>query len=162
MSRSATGVPELLRIREGTRDDVAELTALLARIHPERTDPDLGGAEAAWPRIEAQRGRALLVAEVEQRLVGTLDLLVVPSLAHSGRPWAIIENVVVEPTWRRRGIASRMLREAVDRAAAAGCYKVQLLSDRKREGAHRLYGALGFEPLAHGFRLYLDPAENPG
>jgi hypothetical protein len=43
---------------------------------------------------------------------------------------------------------------AVSRARESGCYKVQLMSDVRRGEAHSFYRSLGFEPSAHGFRLY--------
>lgn len=48
------------------------------------------------------------------------------------------------------------MEEAIRRAKDAGCYKVQLLSNRARTQAHTFYGSLGFELNAEGFRLYFD------
>lgn len=45
--------------------------------------------------------------------------------------------------------------EAVARARSAGCYKVQLLSNRLRTEAHEFYRNLGFDMSAEAFRLYL-------
>ena len=43
-----------------------------------------------------------------------------------------------------------------EKAIAAGCYKVQLLSDKKRsEEAHKFYQAIGYNPTAEGFRMYI-------
>jgi hypothetical protein len=39
-------------------------------------------------------------------------------------------------------------------AKSAGCYKVILTSDNRRERAHKFYKSLGFEPSAQGFRFY--------
>jgi hypothetical protein len=39
----------------------------------------------------------------------------------------------------RRGMAAALLDVAVQRAGAAGCYKIQLLSRMSREAAHALY-----------------------
>ena len=56
---------------------------------------------------------------------------------------------------RGEGLGRTLLAEAVAIARRAGCYKVQLLSNNARQGAHRFYGNLGFEPSAQGFRLYI-------
>jgi hypothetical protein len=37
----------------------------------------------------------------------------------------------------------------MDRAAAAGCYKLALSSNERREAAHAFYDSLGFQ--RHGF-----------
>jgi GNAT superfamily N-acetyltransferase len=64
---------------------------------------------------------------------------------------------VVSPAFRRRGVATAIIRRALKDAALVGCNKVQLLSHKRHanDGAHRLYTAIGFEPEAEGFRLYL-------
>jgi len=101
--------------------------------------------------------RHLLVAEVEeQQIAGTLDLLVVRNVTHQGRPWAIVENMVVSEQYRRRGIGAALIVEALERAKQAHCYKVQLLSAKYRVEAHDFYRSLGFEAVAEGFRFYIE------
>jgi GNAT superfamily N-acetyltransferase len=65
-------------------------------------------------------------------------------LTRGGRPFAFVENVITHPEHRRRGLAFALLREAIDTAWRAGCYKVVLQSNRKRAEAHGLYERLGF------------------
>ena len=69
---------------------------------------------------------------------------------------ALVEAVVVDMAYRRRGIATALIRRMLADTAAAGCNKIQLLSHKRHahDGAHRLYIALGFEAEAEGFRLY--------
>jgi GNAT superfamily N-acetyltransferase len=45
--------------------------------------------------------------------------------------------------------------EAIERARALGCYRVQLTSNRVREDAHRFYERLGFVPSHVGYKLML-------
>jgi predicted N-acetyltransferase YhbS len=145
-----------IRIRPAAREDLPRLIELLGELH------DRGGDEAVarrasdtWEQILASSGRTVLVAEDGGELVGSADLVVVPNLTHDAAPWAIVENVVVADARRRQGMGRALMEEAVARARAAGCYKVQLLSRLDRAGAHDFYRALGFERLAEGFRLYL-------
>ncbi len=106
--------------------------------------------------MQAQTGRALLVATVDGTVAGTADLCVLAGLTHGGRPWAVVEHVVVCERFRRRGVGRALMQEVVVRCRAAGCYKVQLASRQHRLGAHEFYRALGFETSALAFRLYLD------
>jgi ribosomal protein S18 acetylase RimI-like enzyme len=80
-----------------------------------------------------------------------------PNITYDCRPTAIIEAVVVAHPYRRRGVATCLLRHLLQDMKSAGCTKVQLLSHKRHsgDGAHRLYTSLGFEPEAEGFRLYL-------
>jgi len=95
------------------------------------------------------------VAEEDGVVVGTMVLLIVPNLSHGALPWAIIENVVIDGKYRRRGIGRLLMEYAIKQARKAGCYKVQLLSNKQRHEAHQFYQTLGFETSAYGFRLYL-------
>jgi GNAT superfamily N-acetyltransferase len=96
----------------------------------------------------------VLVAEHDGTLVGTTDLITLPNLTHNATPYANIENVIVRRESRGLGIGRALVQHAVDRARAAGCYKVQLTSNVARGVAHDLYESVGFEPSATGFRLY--------
>lgn len=112
-------------------------------------------AVRAWTRIETDPDRSVLVAERRGQIIGTLDLIVVANLTHDAQPWAVIDNVVVDAACRRIGVGRALMDEAVDRAAQAGCYKVELLSHERRHTAHAFYRAMGFENSAEGFRRHI-------
>jgi len=105
-------------------------------------------------KIHAMPGYELLVVEDEGELVGTMVLLIVPNLSHGASPWALVENMAVDQRYRRRGLGKLLMDYAIARAKEAGCYKIQLVSNKKRQEAHRFYRSLGFEASAHGFRRY--------
>ncbi len=81
--------------------------------------------------------------------------MIVPNLSHGGLPWAGVENVFVDNEYRRLGIGKLLMDYAASRAKEAGCYKIQLISDKSRSVAHEFYQALGYKATGHGFRLYL-------
>jgi GNAT superfamily N-acetyltransferase len=58
---------------------------------------------------------------------------------------------------RGTGIGGLLLEEAVARARASGCYRVQLTSNAVRADAHRFYEAHGFVASHVGFKRLLDP-----
>lgn len=148
-----------MRIRPAAREDLDGIIRALADL-PVTTGEDAqfaidrSRAAAVWDGILAQEGRTILIAEHEGRVIGAADMLVVPNLTHDLSPWAMVENVVVEEASRGRGVGRALMDEVIARARAAGCYKVQLMSFHERTGAHAFYTALGFEPLAVGFRMY--------
>lgn len=100
--------------------------------------------------------RTLLVATIDDEVVGTADLVIVSNLTHGGRPWAVVENVVVEEARRQQGIGRALLDEIGALTEAAGCYMVQLLSLDHRREAHAFYASVGYAPVARGFRRYLE------
>jgi GNAT superfamily N-acetyltransferase len=81
---------------------------------------------------------------------------VIPNVSHRGTPYAIIENVVVDAKVRSKGYGELLMRHAVEEARLAGCYKVALTSNKRREDAHRFYERLGFQRTHEAFRLDLE------
>jgi GNAT superfamily N-acetyltransferase len=147
-------------IRAAIRSDLGAILRLLRELgdadHSQSAHVRMSSAAVrAWTRMENDPDRTILVAEQRGQIIGTLDLLVVANLTHDAQPWAVVDNLVVDPLTRGRGIGRALMEDAVDRAARAGCYKVELLSHESRHGAHRFYATLGFENSAEGFRRYL-------
>ena len=108
-----------------------------------------------WEEILTDPRRMYLVAEEDDRLVGTVDLVIVPNLTHGARPIGFVENMVVTADRRGDGIGRSLIADVMARARAEGCYKVQLLSANGRERAHSFYEELGFEASSRGYRRYL-------
>jgi predicted GNAT family N-acyltransferase len=79
--------------------------------------------------------------EGDGRVVATLRLLLDREVAKIGR-------VAVRRDWRRRGIASRMLRIALDQARARGCTSVRLAAQVDATG---LYERAGFSVSSEPF-----------
>ena len=132
-----------VRVREATQQDLDALLRLYDQLAEDRAESRPASQPAAASTLAAilkQPGRALLVASVADRVVGTADLLVVPNLTHQGMEWAIVENVVVDEGQRGTGIGRALMEEVVVRCREAGCYKIQLLSRTHRVSAHALTG----------------------
>jgi GNAT superfamily N-acetyltransferase len=139
-------------------------------VHAQR-DPDGRVPESpsdlerqTWSRMMGTDDLAVYLAERGGQAIGTATLLIMPNLTYECAPTGFVEAVVVADGHRRMGVATAIMRRVLDDARLAGCNKIQLLSHKRHatDGAHRLYAALGFEPEAEGFRLYLrqvPPAE---
>ena len=97
---------------------------------------------------------ALLVAEVDGAVVGTTFMAILPGFAHHTAPFCIVEYVVVDETRRSQGVGKALMDYCKARAKEAGCYKIFLTSDKRRDRAHKFYRANGFESSAEGFRFY--------
>jgi GNAT superfamily N-acetyltransferase len=147
----------MVDVRGATVEDVAGLCALLVQLPVDSPgDVPIDRAREVLPAILAQDARLLLVACDGDRIVGTTDVIVVPNLTHGGKPYANVENVVVDASVRGQGIGRALMEAAIAHARAHGCYKVGLTSNLARTAAHQLYESLGFEASAHGYRLYFN------
>ncbi|WP_240979761.1 GNAT family N-acetyltransferase [Streptomyces sp. HNM0574] len=121
-----------------------------------RETPDEPAAYlAAFERIAADPNQHLMVAELDGRTVGTLQLTVIPGLSRQGASRALIEAVRVHADVRAGGLGTRMFEWCVEEARRLGCSVLQLTSDATRIDAHRFYERLGFEASHLGFKMLL-------
>jgi len=152
--------PAGLVIRRATDADLGPavelliLGALPGAPAPREDAADIGPYAAARREIE-DAGGTVLVAELAGEVVGVCQLIVLRHLQQRGGRCAEIESVHVRPDHRGSGIGTALLRDAIERARALGCYRVQLTSNTRREEAHRFYERLGFSPTHVGFKLSL-------
>ncbi len=138
-----------LTVRAAVRQDLDAVLRLYGQLYPEVERPADVDDAAVWDAVLAMPGRTVLVAEIGQHVVGTVDVSVVPNLARRGEPVLLVENVVVDDGHRRAGVGRALLDAAEAVGRAAGCYKLQLSA--ADDEAFRFYDALGLE---HGGRVY--------
>jgi GNAT superfamily N-acetyltransferase len=147
-----------VHVREAAIGDLDSLLGLYEQLTGPLDEPvpePLPDPREATAKIIADPARSLLVAELDGRLVGTVDVLIAPNLTHYAQPWALVENVVVADDARRRGAGRALMLRAIEIAREAGCYKVNLISGNERTGAHDFYRSLGLQAIGQGFKTYL-------
>jgi GNAT superfamily N-acetyltransferase len=91
----------------------------------------------------------------EGRVVGTLQLTIIPGLSRKGATRSIIESVRIHADERGSGLGTRFIEWAIDRSRSEGCQLVQLTSDVSRTDARRFYERIGFTASHVGFKLQL-------
>ncbi|OAH11807.1 GNAT family N-acetyltransferase [Streptomyces jeddahensis] len=149
---------EDLEIRAATADDLPAIVAMLADdpLGAQRESPDdLQPYAAAFARLVDDPHQHLVVAERDGRVVGTLQLTIIPGLSRRGSTRSIIEGVRVHGDERGNGLGGRLIEWAVEESRRQDCQLVQLTSDATRTDAHRFYERLGFIASHVGFKLQL-------
>ncbi|WUW22928.1 GNAT family N-acetyltransferase [Streptomyces sp. NBC_01463] len=147
-----------LEIRPAATGDLAEIVAMLADdpLGAQRESPDdLSPYLAAFRRLAGDPHQHLMVAVRADRVVGTLQLTVIPGLSRRGSTRSVIEGVRVHADERGSGLGTRLIQWAVDESRRQECQLVQLTSDTTRTDAHRFYERLGFVASHVGFKLTL-------
>ncbi|WP_327718111.1 GNAT family N-acetyltransferase [Streptomyces sp. NBC_00490] len=147
-----------LEIRPAVAADVPAIVAMLADdpLGAQRESPDdLAPYLTALERLVADPNQHLVVAVREDRVVGTLQLTIIPGLSRRGSTRSIIEGVRVHADERGSGLGTQLIEWAVDESRRQNCQLVQLTSDVSRTDAHRFYERLGFEASHVGFKLPL-------
>ncbi|MFJ9633070.1 GNAT family N-acetyltransferase [Streptomyces sp. NPDC101175] len=147
-----------LEIRAAITEDVPAIVGMLADdpLGSQRESPDdLTPYLAALERLTADPHQHLVVAVREGRVVGTLQLTVIPGLSRRGATRSVIEAVRVHADERGSGLGTRLIEWAIAESRRQGCQLVQLTSDATRTDAHRFYERLGFTASHVGFKLPL-------
>lgn len=111
--------------------------------------------EEVFANIHASGGM-VLGAFLESCAIGTCTINVCPNLSWSGRPYAIIENVIVAPSNRGKGVGTALLKFAQQYAQELGCYKVALMTGSKKPSTLEFYERAGFTGNKTGFQLRFD------
>lgn len=116
---------------------------------------DLSPYLDALERLRRDPNQHLVVAVRGGRVVGTLQLTVIPGLSRRGATRSVIEAVRIHADERGSGLGTELIEWAVAESRRQDCRLVQLTSDVSRTDAHRFYERLGFEASHVGFKLPL-------
>ena len=140
-------------IRPATPADVPSMRALEQQAE----------TAAHWAEREYD---ALFAAEAPQRIVlvatseEDVDRVVGFAIARCATAEWEIENVVVAPEKRRRGIGIKIIRELLLQARSAGATSVLLEVRESNMAARRLYEKLGFSQQGRRSNYYREPEED--
>ncbi len=110
----------------------------------------------AFAKINADNNQMLVVAKLDGKIIGTLQISFIYNLSFKGAMRALVEGVHVDKDLRSRGIGKYIMEWAIAEATKKGCRFVQLTSNKMRKDAHRFYESLGFTPSHEGFKLDLN------
>ena len=151
---------EDLHIRRARREDVPAIVRLLADDElgrsREAVDPQsMQRYYAAFDAISSDPRNELMIAVLQQEVVGTYQVTYIPYMSRGGNERCLIEAVRVASNLRGRGIGQAMMQYALKKARQRGCLMAQLTTDKQRADAHRFYRALGFVASHEGMKLYL-------
>lgn len=126
-------------------DDLLAMLALYRHLNADDPVPSDEAARSAWRELLSQTNSKVLVMEANGEIAATCTVTIIPSLTRGARPYAIIENVVTLPEYRKTGLGSAIVKAAIDAAWAANCYKISLTTGSRRESTLRFYEKLGFQ-----------------
>ena len=133
-----------LAIREIERDDLPELLELYTFLHDNPYPAISPAIEAIWSDILGDANHHILLGHADGKLVSSCVVVIVRNLTRGQRPYALIENVITHPGFRKRGCGSRVLAAARDLAAGENCYKIMLMTGSKEDGTLNFYRQAGY------------------
>ncbi len=136
---------EMLKIRSAVADDEARVFELLKQFPAENTGAapfNWDSGKAAFRAIvaDAEKGTILLAQEGDL-LLGICSLSF-PIAVHCAGKYTCIEEFIVSPNSRGKGVGGQLIEAAVARATEGGCYEIQV--NRPSELGYPVYLRQGF------------------
>lgn len=131
-------------IREAYEKDLDSILTLYTQLHgnlfPEKSDK----LNRLWSEILSDRNHHIIVCEEKEEIVSSCVCVIVPNLTHGQRHYALIENVITDERYRKKGYATACLDFAKEIAIREGCYKIMLMTGSKEESTLNFYKKAGY------------------
>ncbi|ARU61860.1 hypothetical protein CBW65_13090 [Tumebacillus avium] len=141
-------------IRGATAEDRAAVQRLYEHLCPEEP------VRVIASRIEAiseDPHHFLLVHETDGSVDGSVFVNFCPDPMFGTLPYAVVENLIVDPERRGNGIGRRLLEEVDNLAREHRATKIMLLSHKNRQDAHQFFAKQGYDgDVSRAFKKYLD------
>ncbi|MDR2889948.1 MAG: GNAT family N-acetyltransferase [Lachnospiraceae bacterium] len=137
----------MLTIRKASDADSAGLQELYLNhlaAEPPKELPDSHQWQELLGELINMPNYFLLVGEQDGQVVASVTLIIIKNLTHNLRPYALIENVVTHQSFRNKGYATALIKDAVTIATDHRCYKVMLMTGSKKESTLHFYEQCGF------------------
>lgn len=128
-------------IREAERRDRARIEELYKILIPD--DNEIKVLHERIDQIKNDPNHYLLVYENEGTVMGTILLSFCPDAMYGNRPYAMLENLIVDPTCRGMGVGKQLFDHIEICCKAVDCREILLLSNVRRTEAHQFFERLG-------------------
>jgi N-acetylglutamate synthase-like GNAT family acetyltransferase len=92
-------------IRPATTSDLPGLLALYQQLNPEDPELPLSLATERFAEMMSHPGMTVFTSVCGEAVTSTATLSILPNLTRGGRPYALMENVVIDARFRKRGHA---------------------------------------------------------
>jgi ribosomal protein S18 acetylase RimI-like enzyme len=109
----------------------------------------------AFRAIDTDPNNELIVACLQEEVVGVQQITFTPYITHQGGWRATVEGVRTASAVRGQGAGTELIQYAIQRAKDRGCHLIQLTTDKQRPDALRFYEKLGFRATHEGLKLKL-------
>lgn len=131
-------------IREIVNEDFNGLLELYMQLHDNPIQDKTSEIRELWNKILNDKEHHIIIAEEEGKIVSSCVCVIIPNLTHNQRPYAFIENVITDKSYRNKGLATACLNYAKEMAIKENCYKLMLLTGSKKESTLNFYERAGY------------------
>lgn len=131
-------------IREITLSDFDDLMQLYTQLHNNPLPEKSSEIIKLWNDIVNDKNHHIIIAEENGKIISSCVCIIVPNLTHSQRPYAVIENVITDKFYRKKGFATKCLNFAKEIAISNHCYKIMLMTGAKDTATLKFYENAGY------------------
>ncbi len=131
-------------VREALKEDLYELLNLYLFLHEKDIPADTEHLRNTWNTVIKDKNHHIIVNEIDGKIISSCVCVIIPNLTRNVRPYAFIENVVTNESYRGKGYARECLDYAKEIAIKNNCYKMMLLTGSKEKGTLDFYKKAGY------------------
>jgi ribosomal protein S18 acetylase RimI-like enzyme len=131
-----------ISIREATEQDVPEIVNLIRELAASLNEES--PVTEGYVKEYLQNPMCfILVAEIDNKVVGLISYSLKPNLYHASNS-CLIEELVVDNAYRNKGIASKLIEKLFVELESIQCAEVSVSTEKTNEAAIAFYKKHGF------------------
>ena len=134
-------------IRNLEQGDISDLAKLYYQFWNEESDTQK--MEEKFANLQNNESYILLGAVENDMLIGSVTGIICEELYGDCRPFLLLENMVVDSTYRGKGVGKALFEELENCAKARNCTQVILVTETDRKDACGFYESIGFHKTAN-------------
>jgi len=109
-----------------------------------------------FEKLQKSNTHILLSAVENGELIGSVMGIICEDLYGKCEPFMVIENMIVDEKYRRKGVGRAVIQEIEKQAMDLNCTLIILVTETNRDDACSFYASLGYDPDTHkGFKKKL-------
>lgn len=133
-----------MEIREAVKSDLNGLLKLYTYLHDNPLPETDNRITKIWDKIIKDDNHHILLGFENDEPICSCVLVIIENLTQGQQPYALIENVITHPSYRKKGNGTAVLNAACRIAEENNCYKVMLLTGSKQDNTLNFYRKAGF------------------
>lgn len=131
-------------IREIGKSDLKQLLELYTQLHGNDIPAIDKKLQSIWEEIISDKNHHIVAGFIDDKIISSCVIIIVPNLTHNQRPYALIENVITDEAYRNKGYATLILNFVREIAKDQNCYKIMLLTGSKKDSTLHFYERAGY------------------
>ncbi|MDR2624672.1 MAG: GNAT family N-acetyltransferase [Methanobrevibacter sp.] len=133
-----------MEILTGKEEHLSGILRLYKQLIPDEEPATLNKSKEIWKLIKKENIK-YFVAIDDDKIVSSAFIAIIPNLTENGRPFGIVENVIVDEEYRGLGLGKTIMDKVIEYGKSQNCQYISLQSSNHRADAHKFYESVGFD-----------------